>query len=74
MNVGKKIKAARQAAGLTQAQAAEKLMVSRQSVSNWENGKTYPDIDSVVRMSELYSVSMDNIMKDGQQPEDGGGA
>ena len=72
MNVGKKIKAARQAAGFTQAQAAEKLMVSRQSVSNWENGKTYPDIDSVVRMSELYSVSLDDIMKDGEQPEDAG--
>ena len=35
----------------------------RQTVSNWENGRSYPDIGSVVKMSELYSVSLDKLLK-----------
>lgn len=53
MDIGNKIKNARTTVGLTQEQTAESLGVSRQTISNWENGKTYPDIVSVVRMSEL---------------------
>ena len=59
MNIGDKIKTAREENKLTQAQAAESLMVSRQTVSNWENGKSLPDIISVIRMSELYRISLD---------------
>lgn len=63
MEIGKKLKAARQEAGLTQEQAAERLFVSRQTISNWENEKTYPDITSVVRLSDLYSISLDELLK-----------
>lgn len=63
MEIGKKLKAARSRAGLTQEQAAERLFVSRQTVSNWENEKTYPDIASVVRLSDLYSISLDELLK-----------
>lgn len=63
IEIGKKIQIARKEAGLTQEQAAEKLSVSRQTVSNWENEKTYPDILSVIRMSDLYSVSLDVLLK-----------
>lgn len=63
MNIGEKIRAAREISGLTQMQAAERLLVSRQTVSNWENGKSLPDICSVVRMSELYGVSLDELLK-----------
>ena len=38
--------------------------MSRQTVSNWETGKTYPDIVSVIRMSGLYSVSLDCLLKE----------
>lgn len=63
MELGKKLRQARQEAGLTQEQAAERLFVSRQTISNWENEKTYPDIASVVRLSDLYSISLDELLK-----------
>ena len=49
---------------MTQDFVAEALGVSRQTVSNWETGKTYPDIVSVIRMSGLYSVSLDCLLKE----------
>lgn len=64
MDIGKKLSDARNAAKLTQESAAESLGVSRQTVSNWETGKTYPDIVSVIRMSGLYSVSLDCLLKE----------
>lgn len=51
MDIGTKIKNARISANLTQEQVAEALDVSRQTISNWENEKTYPDIVSVVKMT-----------------------
>lgn len=63
MEIGKKLKQARLGARLTQEQAAEQLFVSRQTISNWENEKTYPDIASVVRLSDLYSISLDELLK-----------
>lgn len=70
MEIGKKIKEARVASGLTQEQVAEELHISRQTISNWENEKSYPDIVSLVKMSDLYSVSMDELLKgDGKMLE-----
>ena len=63
MNIGTKLRDARTAAQLTQEQAAEALGVSRQTISNWENAKTYPDIVSVIKMSDLYDVSLDRLLK-----------
>lgn len=63
MNIGYKIKNAREENKLTQTQAAESLMVSRQTISNWENGKSLPDILSIIRMSELYKISLDELLK-----------
>lgn len=64
MDIGLKIKNARTAAKLTQEQAAEALGVSRQTISNWENQKTYPDIVSVIKMSDLYDISLDHLLKE----------
>ena len=50
-------------AGLTQEQVAEKIMVSRQTVSNWENGKSLPDIVSIMSLSDLYQISIDELLK-----------
>lgn len=58
-DIGCKIKAARIEKKLTQEQVAELLGVSRQTISNWENEKSYPDIISVIKMSECYDVSLD---------------
>lgn len=70
MDIGSKIKNARNKAGFTQEQTAESLGVSRQTISNWENGKTYPDIVSVVRMSELYDISLDHLLKEEEPMSD----
>lgn len=64
MNIGTKIKTARVEAGLTQEKSAEILGVSRQTVSNWENEKSYPDIVSVIKMSDIYNVSLDKLLKE----------
>ena len=63
MDIGTKIKNARMQANLTQEQVAEELNVSRQTISNWENEKTYPDIISIIKMSDLYQVSLDHLLK-----------
>ena len=67
MEIGKKLKNARIEAGLTQEKAAEKIDVSRQTISNWENEKSYPDIISVIALSDLYSVSLDELLKGDQK-------
>ena len=67
MEIGKKLKNARIEAGLTQEKAAEKIDVSRQTISNWENEKSYPDIISVIKMSECYDVSLDYLLKGEQK-------
>lgn len=64
MEIGAKLKGARISAKLTQEQAAQALGVSRQTISNWENEKTYPDIISVVKMSDLYQISLDHLLKE----------
>ena len=63
MEIGSKLKKARNEKGLTQEQTADALGVSRQTISNWENNKSYPDIISVKKMSEIYSISLDHLLK-----------
>ena len=64
MEIGSKLKNARNEKGITQEQAAEFLGVSRQTISNWENNKSFPDIISVIKMSDFYSVSLDHLLKE----------
>lgn len=66
MEIGNRLKTARNERGLTQEQVAEELGVSRQSVSNWENNRSYPDVVSVIKLSDLYSVSLDELLKGDQ--------
>ena len=63
MEIGKKLRNARTRSGFTQEKAAEEIGVARQTISNWENEKSYPDIVSVIRLSTLYSVSLDELLK-----------
>ena len=67
MEIGRKLKEVRMRSNLTQEQAAEALFVSRQTISNWENEKTYPDIISVIKLSDLYSISLDELLKGDQK-------
>lgn len=63
MDIGLKLKEARMKEGLTQEYVAEIIQVSRQTISNWENEKSYPDIVSVIKLSDLYNVSLDQLLK-----------
>ena len=63
MDIGGKIKKSRTDAKITQEQAAQALGISRQTISNWENERYYPDIVSVLKMSDLYSVSLATVYK-----------
>lgn len=62
MDLGKKIMTMRNEKNLSQKQLAEKLNVTRQTISNWENGKFYPDIDSLVNLSKFFNVSLDVLL------------
>ena len=63
MEIGKKLKEARIKTKMTQEQVADALFVSRQTISNWENEGSFPDIVSVVKLSDLFSVSLDELLK-----------
>ena len=63
MNLGSQIKKYRNELSMSQDELAEKVFVSRQSISNWENDKTYPDINSLVLLSEVFKVSLDQLVK-----------
>ena len=64
MELGQKLKEARQNAGLKQEELAKRLGVSRQTISNWENGRSLPDVGSAVKMSNVYQISLDELLKD----------
>lgn len=63
MELGKQIKKYRVEANLSQEELADKVYVSRQTISNWENDKSYPDIKSLVLMSETFRVSLEKLIK-----------
>ena len=67
MEIEKKLKEVRERAGLTQEQVAQSVMVSRQTISNWENGRSLPDIISIIKLSDLYGISVDELLKDDQK-------
>ena len=64
MDISEKLKRCRTDKSLTQAQVAEKLHVSRKTISGWENGHSYPDINSFVKLSDLYGISLDLLLRD----------
>ena len=64
MTLGEKITQLRNAFGMTQEEMAEKLMVSRQSVSKWEMNQALPQIDKVLMLCDLFNVSSDELLKD----------
>lgn len=64
MTIGEKITRLRTAAGISQEQLAEKISVSRQSVSKWEMDQALPQIDKVLQLCELFDVSADELLQD----------
>ena len=69
-NVGKNIKALRISKAMTQDELAEKLFVSRQTVSNYENGKSNPDIDILVKIANVLETDVNTLICGGKEKED----
>ena len=63
MEVKNQIRAYRSGLGMSQEELAEAVYVTRQTVSNWETGKSYPDIQSLLRLSALFGISLDQLIK-----------
>lgn len=63
MNIGKRIHQIRQKKNITQEQFAKDLAISRQAVSKWESNKAIPDIENLMYISNLYDVSLDELIK-----------
>ena len=70
MTFSDKLIALRRKAGWSQEELAERLNVSRQSVSKWESAQSMPDIDKIVQLSSLFSVTTDYLLKDGQAEQE----
>lgn len=64
MKFGERLRKARQDKNLTQDTVAKHMIVSRQTISSWENEKTYPDITSLIQLSEYYDISLDLLLKE----------
>lgn len=63
MEVGKAIRSLRAESGMSQEELAEKVFVSRQTISNWENDKFYPDVQSLSLIADVFGTSIDNLVK-----------
>ena len=59
MKIGNKLNQLRKLSGMTQEQLAEKIDVSRQTISKWESDSTSPDLESIVKISRIFHVSLD---------------
>lgn len=64
MNFGKQIKSARESNNLTQEDVAQKLHLSRKTISSWETGRSYPDIATLVDLSDIYRISLDKLLRE----------
>lgn len=63
MNFNEKIKEIRKKQNLTQEQFAEKIFVSRNAVAKWESNRGYPDIQNLITISDVFGISLDDLMK-----------
>lgn len=69
MTLAEKIAALRGERKLSQGDLAERLDVSRQSVSKWETGQAVPELDKIIRLADVFGVSVDELVRDGDKPQ-----
>ena len=62
MSIGKTILNVRKEKGMSQEEFGELFHVTRQTVSNWENEKNYPDLNTLVTMSDMFEISLDKLL------------
>lgn len=65
--VGAKLKAARQAHQMTQQEVADCLHLTRQTISGWETGRTYPDVESLIKLADMFNLSLDTLLREDDQ-------
>ncbi|UNL87448.1 helix-turn-helix domain-containing protein [Priestia koreensis] len=63
MDLSYNLKAKREEHHFSQEDVAKVLNISRQSISKWENGNCYPDLDNLIKLSDLYKISLDELIK-----------
>lgn len=66
MTIGERLAQARKQVEMTQQAVAEAVHVSRTTISNWETGRSFPDIASLITLSDLYGLSLDHLIKEDQ--------
>ena len=64
LTIGERIKKYSNEKGLTQEEVSKILLVSRSAISNWEIGRNYPDLDSIVLLSDIFEISLDELLKE----------
>ena len=69
MRLNKKLQLLRKQSGLSQEELAEKLGISRQAISKWESGQSTPDLNKIIIISELYNITIDSLVKEGNKVE-----
>lgn len=67
MNIGKSIRQIRTENNMSQEDFAGIFFVTRQTVSNWENGKSYPDLNTIVKISDRFGVSLDKLLREDKE-------
>ena len=67
MKFNEKLIQLRKEKGLSQEELGEKFNVARQTISKWELGETTPEMDKLVQISEIFDISLDNLIKDKQE-------
>ncbi|KAA0805786.1 XRE family transcriptional regulator [Bacillus sp. JAS102] len=70
MSLGEQLKKLRESKGFSQEDVAKKIGVTRQAVYKWENDKSYPDIDNLILLSEMYNVTLDKLIKGNQNTKE----
>lgn len=73
MNIGQKIANARHTQGITQLELADKMCVTRQTVSRWEAGTAFPDVEKVASLAKILQVSCDYLLNDDLKDDNGEG-
>ena len=64
MKLEEKLQLLRKQNGYSQEELAERIGIARQTISKWENGQAIPEINGLIRLSELYGITVDRIVKD----------
>lgn len=63
MNIGEQLKNLREQHSMSREELAQKMNIARQSVYKWEMNRGYPSIDNLIRLSDLYKVTLDELIK-----------